>query len=354
MHSPATQASALNALSPHGAPRSVGPPPTSHQLAASPSSYSSVNTPQSQADQPAPSSQEDQAYLDKVRQLGKYIEPLRKMISRIGEDDQERLSKMKKLLDILATPSKRMPMDTLLKCEAVLERMNLDTGPPSVPPPDPVGRDGMNPLLEAIIKVQKMQKSSSGASSSVPLNHTLQRTFGAPLEALFGVEISLPSINKRRRRDAAAAADDDRASAGDDIPDVLQREVAMLQSYFKVTLDSTQPTNIGIRRDSAKMIRLICDLDDVDLPSVPSLPVTLPHNYPDEAPHCDPDDVEEYAETPFLQNIAHGLRSRIQKMPARHTLSQLLTNWEYAVRAAAAPTHDKAYAQAAAAWPTEL
>jgi len=33
---------------------------------------------------------------------------------------------MKKLMDILSNPTKRIPMETVLKCEAVLERMNLD------------------------------------------------------------------------------------------------------------------------------------------------------------------------------------------------------------------------------------
>ena len=37
--------------------------------------------------------------------------------------DVEKLSKMKKLLEILSNPSKRMPLETLLKCEAVLEKL---------------------------------------------------------------------------------------------------------------------------------------------------------------------------------------------------------------------------------------
>ena len=32
---------------------------------------------------------------------------------------------MKTLLDILTNPSKRMPLETLLKCEAVLEKLDL-------------------------------------------------------------------------------------------------------------------------------------------------------------------------------------------------------------------------------------
>ena len=83
-------------------------------MVPSPIMSSTANTPQMPGttgggDQ----SQEDQQYLEKVRQLGKYIEPLRRMIARIGNEDQAKLEKMKKLMDILSNPSKRMPMETL-------------------------------------------------------------------------------------------------------------------------------------------------------------------------------------------------------------------------------------------------
>ena len=75
----------------------------------------------------APASQEDREYLEKVKSLEKYIEPLRNMIAKIGnENDQDRLTKMKKLLDILSNPGRRMPISTLQKCEDVLKRMALE------------------------------------------------------------------------------------------------------------------------------------------------------------------------------------------------------------------------------------
>lgn len=39
--------------------------------------------------------------------------------------DVEKLSKMKKLLEILQTPTQRMPLETLLKCEVALEKLDL-------------------------------------------------------------------------------------------------------------------------------------------------------------------------------------------------------------------------------------
>lgn len=64
-------------------------------------------------------------YRDKVRQLSKYIEPLRKMIAKSGDEDAERNKKMKNLLELLTNPTKRMPLETLLKCEKVLEKLDF-------------------------------------------------------------------------------------------------------------------------------------------------------------------------------------------------------------------------------------
>ena len=91
-------------------------------MSMNPSPSSAVNTPLA-----APASQEDREYLEKVKSLEKYIEPLRNMIAKIGnENDQDRLTKMKKLLDILSNPGRRMPISTLQKCEDVLKRMALE------------------------------------------------------------------------------------------------------------------------------------------------------------------------------------------------------------------------------------
>lgn len=37
----------------------------------------------------------------------------------------EKLTKMKNLLDILSNPNKRMPLETLMKCEVVLEKLDF-------------------------------------------------------------------------------------------------------------------------------------------------------------------------------------------------------------------------------------
>lgn len=102
--------------------------------------------------------------------------------------DVEKLSKMKKLLDILSSPNQRMPLETLLKCEVVLEKLDFKRGEGSVSAPTAQltfkEHHAFNPLLEAINNLQ----------TSV-MNHTLHRTFGPTLDALFGPELKYMIYN---------------------------------------------------------------------------------------------------------------------------------------------------------------
>lgn len=148
-------------------------------MAPSPSN-TNLNTPGQTGAAPSPlNAQEEQLYRDKYRQLTKYIEPLKKIIARIGQDD-ERLLKMNKLLEILTNPNQRIPLETLLKCEVALERMDFKSY--AMTPGGPPGSKEHNmnhALMEAVT-----------ANSQSPIgNHTLQRTFRPCLEALFGPDI---------------------------------------------------------------------------------------------------------------------------------------------------------------------
>ena len=62
-------------------------------------------------------------------------------------------------------------------------------------------------------------------------------TFGAPVEALYGSDITLPPLPKRRRRiDLEEASHSGSGGTGVTVPHVLQGEIARLQSHFKVTI----------------------------------------------------------------------------------------------------------------------
>ncbi|XP_054282652.1 mediator of RNA polymerase II transcription subunit 15-like [Macrosteles quadrilineatus] len=274
-----------------------------------PSPSSSLNTPGQPVPTPSPHSQtEEQAYQAKVRQLSKYIEPLRRVIARVGNEDgqMEKVSKMKKLLEILSTPGKRVPLETLLKCEVVLEKLDLKRGDGS----GPTLRE-QHPLLEAL---------QTHLQSPV-LNHTLQRTFGPCLEALFGSDIKMlpPPLKKKKLEEPV-----------DDIPEVLQGEIARLDQRFKVSLDPTQQTG-------SRCVQLLCVLDDRHLPCVPPVSLSVPEDYPHSPPLCHLAP-HEYSATKFLSAVQAALESRVRKLPGRFSVSQLLDTWEMSVRQACAPT----------------
>lgn len=294
----------------------------SYMAAASP--MSSANTPQMEP----PGSQEDREYIEKVRQLSKYIEPLREMIARIGNEDQIRLDKMKKLMDILSNPNKRMSLEVLLRCENVLSRMNFDFDSSSAQGSSAAGEKQQQsqsassssyPMLEAIANLKGTKAGGQ------PLNHTLKRAFGVSLEAMYGSDITLPPLPKKRKPEKKRESDNLEAS------DLLQGEIARLQRHFQVQRD---PVAIAGSRQG---ISVLCKLDDPNLPAVPPLTVTIPHNYPEEPPSCRAF-LDDGLATPFLQRIQEGLNARLDCMPERFTLSQLLSAWETSVRAACSPS----------------
>ena len=213
-------------------------------------------------------------------------------------------------MEILSNPNKKkMPMETLMRCETVLMK---------IIPPDSIS-DAMPMLMDAINSLRASSKSQPGS-----LNHVLQKTLGAPLEAIYGSEISLPPLPKKKKMDHG------HSSQGSDIPDVIQGEIARLRSQFKVNLDPSQPSQ------KSNIIHLTCQLEDPNLPSVPPISVTLPPSYPETSPICDAE-MTEYYSTPFLSKVQEALTARLGKMPARFTLSQLLSAWEMSVRAACSP-----------------
>lgn len=88
-----------------------------------PSPNTNLNTPMQMAPTPSPRNAEDQACMEKIKELRKYTDLLQRMIAKIGNEDMEKSSKMKKLLEILTNPNQRVSMEILLKCEAALKKM---------------------------------------------------------------------------------------------------------------------------------------------------------------------------------------------------------------------------------------
>lgn len=88
-----------------GPQRSVG-------MAPSPSS--SLNTPGGVGATPSP--QEDQAYRDKIRQLNRYIEPLRRMITKMGNEGSKSYIMIHKVLRMPVSKTEMDTADCFFKC----------------------------------------------------------------------------------------------------------------------------------------------------------------------------------------------------------------------------------------------
>ncbi|XP_030074888.1 mediator of RNA polymerase II transcription subunit 15 isoform X3 [Microcaecilia unicolor] len=255
---------------------------------------------------------EDQQYLDKLRQLSKYIEPLRRMIHKIdkNEDRKKDLSKMKSLLDILTDPSKRCPLKTLEKCEIALDKLNEEIMPPSptltVPPTKQ--QYLCQPLLDAVLPNIR----------SPVFNHSLYRTFMPAMTAIHGPPITAQIFSPQKRK----FEEDEKQT----IPNVLQGEVARLNPKFMVNLDPSHCSNNGT-------VHLICKLDDKDLPSVPPLQLSIPADYPDQSPLW-VDNPRQYEANPFLQSVYRYMTSKLLQLPDKHSITALLNTWALSIRQA--------------------
>ncbi|GAA6090473.1 mediator of RNA polymerase II transcription subunit 15 isoform X1 [Tachysurus ichikawai] len=297
---------------PSQSPATARTPQSYPMQVPSPGPLSTPGNPNSVMSPASASQVEDQLYMDKLKQLSKYIEPLRRMINKIDKNEERKkdLSKMKSLLNILTDPNTRCPLKTLQKCEIALEKLKNDMAVPTPPPPTVPSKKQYlcQPLLDAVL-----------ANIRSPVfNHSLYRTFAPAMTAIHGSPITGPIISTRKRK----YEEDDRQT----IPNILQGEVARLDSKFLVSLDPSFCSNNGT-------VHLICKLDDKALPSVPPLQLSIPSDYPEQSPQWDNDD-QQYEANPFLQNVHRNMTSKLLQLPDKHSVTALLNTWAESVRQA--------------------
>lgn len=256
------------------------------------------------------------------------------------------IHKINTLLDILTTSNQRIPLETLLKCERALEQMNVGTPTGAGSGTAKEGNtSSSNPLIEAVT-----------ANLQSPIrNHTLQRTFKPCLDALFGSDLmDMPTPPKQARMSQEHHPPGGGTSGGSssqqEIPHILQGEIARLDQKFKINLDASCQTG-------NKTIKLICCLDDKYLPCVPPISVTIPggggnggvfcfflilkfspfaEEYPMVAPSCNLAK-HEYNATAFLTSVQEAYTARASKLPRIFSLTHILDTWEMSVRQACSP-----------------
>lgn len=269
---------------------------------------------------------DDQMYKEKLKQLSKYIEPLRKMIAKIESesaagDKKKESSKIRSLLEIISDSSRRCSMETLLKCEQVLEKMEFKIN--GQPPTSVVSNGTVNPMMMAATHAQPMPTKVYEANICQPLldairvnikkpyfAHTLQRTFSYLNDLNHLVDRKHTHLT-----DSVDSTDDDES----DIPHVIQGEIAKLDDRFEVELDSLQL--IG-----GKTVHLLCRLKAIDLPSVPPIHIRVYSNYPYTTPQCLLD-ADMYDASPFLKRLYRLLASNLNRLSSMHSISTILNRW---------------------------
>lgn len=103
------------------------------------------------------------------------------------------------------------------------------------------------------------------------------------------------------------------------IPEMVQGEIARLDTKFKVQLDPLQV-------EGATTIRIICRLDDLNLPSVPPIEIAIPNAYPEKPPVCTFDD-DEYRASTFLNTTKNIFDQNVSKLAKQHSVTSLLQTW---------------------------
>jgi len=363
---------------------SAGPPSVDRAYSA-PSPGNPMSTPRQQT-VPSPAAPQpgggelDYQCQQKLHELAStYMEPLKRWIQTkenclaagtnsegkmIGAEEdqkeQKELKKMKSLLDILANklpPKIPVNLSLLQKCEAVLQKILSSQSqsqsnqpkpssfptiarPPSVPLKDQIlGQSLVDAVTESLKRPHGSGSSSGGGRcSSSSINHALSKTFGPAVESLLGPLASAPKppLAKKIKMDEEASFEmrqksKDGGGGASNVPRALQGEIARLPSRFRVKRD---PASHSASND----LRLLCVLDDLRLPAVPAISVTVPLDYPATSPAWDTDASRRLETTPFLKEAKKNFSDRLMKMSDLHSLSSLLDTWEMSVRSTCA-TH---------------
>ena len=199
-----------------------------------------------------------------------------------------------------------------------------------------MGQSLVDAVVESLKRPHGSGSSGGGRCPSSSINHALSKTFGPAVESLLGPLASAPKppLAKKIKMDEETFLELRRKAkcvGASNVPRALQGEIARLPSRFRVKRD---PASHSASND----LRLLCILDDVRLPAVPAISVTVPVDYPATSPAWDTDKTGSLETTPFLKEAKKNFSDRLVKMSDLHSLSSLLDTWEMSVRSTCA-TH---------------
>lgn len=310
--------------------------------------------------------EENEAYLRKLNELQRYAPLLNKWIARLSQSHDNRRNdqyvKLKSLYNLLNNEQRRVPLATLMKCEAALVKMfdSKESSGQEAPPSVAGGQSSqVPPAPGGVAPPISSAPSSSGQPSSSSTAHPITSSTTATTTAVTSSLSSLPPpaepvVPPTRLTDPSKSKSlmdfkmipSPPPTCGNlletiqakplppervppakrlcnrespSIPPSLLRELAVLD-HFKIKL-------LPKENRFDKSTTLHCSLEDSGLPEVPALTVTIPPNYPSVSPICN---LNHYHNNtmPFLKSVGKLLSEKLMRSHWTYSLSLLLTSWE--------------------------
>jgi mediator of RNA polymerase II transcription subunit 15 len=280
------------------------------------------------------SATEEQLYIEKLNQLSKYINPVKRMLNRMSRDKRSprEIQKLRSLLEILENPLKKVTLSVLETCETVLGRL-INEGPVASPPVVPTSTTA--PVTKAPVtgpappagskggaqQVFPLWKTVARVSESSTLAHNMQMSFNTALRTVHGPVI--------RRHAADEPFPEERLpkkkcpNSDSELPHILEKELKQIRKGGRFNVEVTP-----LSHDTMAMTGRTLSFSMVSSPAVPHIDVQIPNDYPNHCPRLLP------LKTPTVerQSTVYGmLQSQMRNLPGRFTLTQLLRAWELSV-----------------------
>lgn len=251
---------------------------------------------------------QDPVYEHRVQNFRKFISGLMLKIATIEtyETEETDMRTVQYLATTVLNPSLRYPLDAFLECEEFLRNASCT----------------VNSYCDSL-----RLNGAADFTIKTPIDlRPLPKRFGEPLmmsPATVYPRTPEYSHSPPQEQSCASAAVDD----GQDIPDILRREMSHLDPPFSFQLDPIQ--NFG-----SKTTKILCILDVGDLPNVPPITVTVLEDYPGSSPLFLASQ-SQYASTKFFADVLSAFKDSRNKLPRPYSLTTLLNTWESSVRRSA-------------------
>ena len=297
---------------PDPSPASSTGPVAQSPLAAQPSPSPAAATPGNPASWggPAPSpldASEESAYAEKLKELAKYIEPLRSLINQMPKDG-EHATKIRKLQQIeeIFVNKKRVNLTVLCRCEKVVHTL-LSSDTSSVNPKP-------NMLQTVTDHLAPLAANPSLVAAAHQCIYPVQRTLRTPT-------IKQPKPPRKRRR---PSSDDE--DCGSNLPDALQMEIAHLWNRFTFNVDS------GSNVDKS-FFTISCKTKKSGLPSLPPLVIRVPASYPKKMPEYNTINTDSGANL-LIEQVKRNFGGRLLESQKEqfHSVTYILEAWEKSVQ----------------------